>query len=100
MRTLSVTVLASVLILLLPSAVTHVASPAFALEECSCTAKDNSCSVSISCQGGCTKFCGDNNNCGAECSGLYAAFGMEVTFEMQNANYPQLVAELARVCGK
>jgi len=100
MRKLGIAVLASVIVLLLSPALSHFASPAFIFEACSCTAKDNSCSVSISCQGGCTKFCGDNDNCHAECSGLYEVLGMEVTLEMQNGNYSQVVAELARVSGK
>lgn len=69
-------------------------------DNCSCSAPDGSCSASVSCKGGCTKFCGNNNNCSAECSGAYSFYGTEVTFEFQNATYPQLVAELSRLSGK
>src|SRR5215467_7980094 len=73
---------------------------ASAVDTCSCSAPDGSCSASVTCKGGCTKFCGNNNNCYAECSGAYSYYGMEVTFEVQNATYPQLVAELSRISGK
>ncbi len=69
-------------------------------DNCSCSAPDGSCSASVTCKGGCTKFCGNNNNCSAECSGAYSFYGTEVTFEVQNATYPQLVSELSRVSGK
>jgi hypothetical protein len=71
-----------------------------AMDTCSCAAPDGSCSASVTCQGGCTKTCKNNNNCWAECSGAYSIYGMEVTFEVQNATYPQLVAELSRLSGK
>lgn len=99
MRKSSAAVLASVLVLLLSPVLSHFASPASAFDTCSCTAADNSCWASVSCQGGCTKFCGNNDNCHAECSGLYEVLGMQVTLEMQNANYSQMVAELARTSG-
>jgi hypothetical protein len=67
---------------------------------CSCSAPDGSCSVSVTCTGQCTKFCGNNDNCSASCSGFYSYFGNEVTFEMRNGNYSKLVAELVRVGGK
>lgn len=86
--------------LVLAFAPTHSASPAFMLEDCSCTAPDGSCSASVSCQGGCTRYCGNNDNCSASCSGAHEFLLMEVTFEMQNANYSQLVARLARISGK
>ena len=66
------------------------------MDTCSCVAPDGSCSASVSCQGGCIKFCGNNNNCWASCSGGYSGFGEELTFELQNAGYPELVAELSR----
>jgi hypothetical protein len=70
------------------------------MDSCSCVAPDGSCSASVSCQGGCIKFCGNNNNCSASCSGGHAALGEEVTFDLQNAGYPELVAELSRRTGK
>lgn len=100
MKKLSTVVLASVLILLLPSPLTRFAPPAFVVEDCSCDAPDGSCSVTISCQGGCTKFCGSNGNCHAKCSGDYAFLEMEVTLDIKNGTYPQLVTKLARLSGK
>jgi hypothetical protein len=54
----------------------------------------------VTCTGGCTKYCGNNDNCHAACSGSYAYLETEVTFEMQNASFPQLVSELGRISGK
>lgn len=100
MRKLRAAVVAFFLILLLSTASSHVASPAFVFDTCACTAPDGSCSLTITCRGGCIKFCGNNGNCHAECSGSYGFLEEEVTLEMQNANYPQMIAELARVSGK
>lgn len=100
MKKLSAVVLGSVFILGLGPGPTHSASSVPVMEECSCSAPDGSCSASISCSGGCTKFCGNNDNCSASCSGYYEFLGAEVTLEMQNSTYPQLVAELAHVSGK
>lgn len=69
-------------------------------EHCACTAPDGSCSASVNCTGGCTQHCGVGGDCYAYCSGYYAFLGMETTFQMQNATYPQLVDELAHASGK
>ena len=100
MKKLSASLLASLFILSFLSAPIHSASSASMIEECSCSAPDGSCSASVTCSGGCTKFCGNNDNCSASCSGSYEIFATEVSFEMQNSTYPKLVAELARVSGK
>src|ERR1043166_3708778 len=91
-------VLTCVLAFVLPSL---VASPSFAtFEDCDCIATDGSCSASISCQGPCTRFCGNGGNCYAECSGDYGFLGAETTLELQNATYPQLITALAHQSGK
>jgi len=100
MRKLTAAVLTSAFILALTFAFTPSASPAFARETCSCAAPDGSCSASVTCTGGCTRFCGNGDNCSASCSGRYKMLATEVTFEMQNAKYPQFVAELARISEK
>lgn len=82
------------------SASTDPGNAASLISDCSCTAPDGSCSVSVSCTGGCIKFCGNNDNCSASCSGSYTFYSNEVTFEMQNGNYPRLVSELSRASGK
>jgi hypothetical protein len=69
-------------------------------DDCDCSASDGSCSASISCQGGCTRFCGPGGNCYAECSGDYQFLGAETTLELQNATYPELVTALAHQSGK
>ena len=71
-----------------------------ALDTCSCTAKDGSCSVSVSCSGGCIKHCGYNDDCYAYCSGSYAFLAREVTFEVENGRYPEFVDKLSRASGK
>lgn|SRR6266481_1622554 len=40
-------------------------------ESCSCSSPDGSCSVSVSCRGGCQRYCGSDGNCWAECSGFF-----------------------------
>lgn len=100
MRKLTAAVLASVFTLALSFAFTSSAYPAFVNKSCSCGSSDGSCSASVTCTGGCTQFCGNNDNCSASCSGSYAFLDTEVSFEMQDAKYQQLVAELASVSGK
>lgn len=75
-------------------------SPAAAFDDCNCEAPDGSCSASISCAGGCIRFCGPSGNCYAECSGAYEFLGMETTLEVQNGTYPELVTKLAHLAGK
>lgn len=70
------------------------------MSECSCSAPDGSCSVTVTCTGGCVRFCGNGGNCSASCSGSYIFYTNEVTFDMPNGNYPQLVTELSRISGK
>jgi hypothetical protein len=67
---------------------------------CACTAPDGSCSVSVTCSGGCTKFCGNNDNCYASCSGSSSFLANEVNLEMQNSDYSRLVNKLSRMSGK
>lgn len=107
MKKLFAAVLASAFSLVLISALTFHGSPAATtspaatmVQSCSCSAPDGSCSVSLECQGGCEKHCGNDGDCWAECSGFYGMLGTEITVEMQNSTYPQLVAELARISGK
>jgi hypothetical protein len=100
MRKVRILLFTSVFTLTLAPVFTPTASPALVRENCSCTAPDRSCSVSISCRGGCTQFCGNNDNCYAYCSGAAELFGTEVTYVSQNGNYRELVAELARLSGK
>jgi hypothetical protein len=98
MKKLSALLLTSAF-LVLTFAPPHSATPAFTLEDCSCTAPDNSCSASISCKGGCEQWCGPGGDCLAQCSGSLQLLGMETTLQMRNAKYPQLVSELARFSG-
>lgn len=66
---------------------------------CSCVASDGSCSASVTCTNGCQKYCGNNGNCYAYCSGVFPDLYREVTLEIENGTYPQLVEELSRVSG-
>lgn len=100
MKRLPAAVLTITFTLAISFVLTPSAYPALVRDTCTCSAPDGSCSASVSCTGGCTKFCGNNDNCSASCSGRYAFLDMEVTFDMQDARYPQFVAELARISGK
>jgi hypothetical protein len=100
MRKLTTAVLTTTFTLALAFAFTPSAYPTFVRESCSCSAPDGSCSASVTCTGGCTKFCGNNDNCSASCSGHYGFLDTEVTLEMQNATYSQFVTELAHTSGK
>ena len=77
----------------------NTASHIHTSEDCSCVAPLGSCSASVSCGQGCIAFCG-SYDCYAECSGSYAFLGTEVTLELRNGTYPQLVTELARFSGR
>lgn len=98
MKKLRVLALASAFTLALTSALTFPAAQAFAVESCSCSAGDGSCSASVSCRGGCISLC-PSGGCVARCSGYFSTLGTEVTLQMQNGNTNQLLDELARVSG-
>jgi len=100
MKTLTATLLASLFILSTISAPSRAASSAAAIEDCTCSARDNSCSASITCRGGCVTWCDVDGDCFAECSGFLQTFSMETTLQMRDATYPQLITELARISGK
>ena len=100
MRKFSAALLTCAFTLFLAFASAPSASTALLRETCSCSAPDGSCSASVSCRGSCTKYCGNNDNCHAACSGSYGYLDTEVSFDMQNAQYPQLVTELGRVSGQ
>lgn len=102
MKKLSATLLTSICLITLFSALIRPsASPVIPLiKSCGCSADDGSCSISITCTGGCQEFCGNDGDCYAECGGFYQALAIETNLEMQNAKYPQLVTALARVSGK
>ena len=94
-------VLALVLICMMLSTSSHSASSQPALfDTCSCTAPDGSCSATITCHGNCQKYCGNNDNCRAECSGFYGLLATETSIEISFGTYSQLVSELARISGK
>jgi hypothetical protein len=99
MKKLSLVLIASAFVLSVSSTPIHSSTgPAF--DTCSCVAPDGSCSVSITCGGGCVRFCGNDDNCRAWCSGGHGFLEDEFSFEMENGTYPRLVDEIARVSGK
>ena len=75
-----------------------ISGPVF--QDCYCRAIDGSCWVSISCEGGCIKFCGPNGDCSAECSGSMSSFGAEINLEMSEGTYSELTSKLAKISGK
>jgi hypothetical protein len=74
-------------------------SPAF-VETCYCEAADGSCSATVTCRGGCQKYCGNNDDCWAECSGFYTALATETNLEISYGTYSQLITQLSRISGK
>lgn len=100
MKKPSAVLLTTVLLLALLSTPIHPAGPSLVLQDCYCRASDGSCSVSISCAGGCFKACRPNGDCYAECSGSMEIFGAEVTLEVSEGTYSELTSKLAKISGK
>jgi hypothetical protein len=92
--------LAIALAIVFASTFTAPSSHALVRESCSCTAPDGSCSVSIQCPGGCTHFCGNDDNCYASCSGHAGGLGVELPLESQSVSSSKVVAESSRVSGR
>lgn len=86
--------------LIFTSGLTVSAPAAFMRENCQCTASDNSCSVSMTCEGGCQAYCNPQGDCVAFCSGRQGYLGGVITANLVNGTYPQLVDELSRVSGQ
>jgi len=90
----------------LPFAICFVAIPTFAQsgssggQTCSCTAPDGSCSVTITCPGGCVRYCGNKDDCWAECAGSFEDRTTVATVEIKDGTYPQLVKALRSSSGK
>lgn len=68
-------------------------------QTCSCTAPDNSCSVTVQCEGGCVKYCGNKGDCLAECSGVIEP-SEKITARIEEGNYTDFVRWLKRRSGK
>ena len=76
------------------------ASPSIAINDCSCSAEDGSCSVTIDCNGKCFKSCNNNGRCWAECSGFYGTLGLETNLEMPYGTDAVLTSLLAQSSGQ
>ena len=100
MKKPSAVLLTTVLFLALLYAPNHSARPPLVFQDCYCRASDGSCSVSISCAGGCFKACRPNGDCYAECSGSMEFFGAELTLEVSEGSYSELTSKLAKSSGK
>jgi hypothetical protein len=96
MKKLSAALLTTAIVLAILSTTSRSESPVI-YQDCYCQAPDDSCSVSISCAGGCIRFCGNSGDCSAECSGFYSSFALETSFELQNGTYAKLTSRLAQV---
>jgi len=99
-KTLSSFLLTVTLLLAIVSAPQQTNSRSVPFKSCSCTAPDGSCSVTISCQGGCDKFCGNGDNCWAQCSGFFSDLALETNIEMVNGSTSQLTAKLGEISGR
>lgn len=100
MSKINAAVLTSALLVILAT-LPSSASSSVASEDCSCTAPDSSCSVSIpSCNGKCQKYCGSNGDCWGECSGFYRVLALETNIELPYGDYSLLTSLLAQTSGK
>jgi len=70
------------------------------LDSCSCQADDGTCSATVTCSGGCNRYCGNDDNCWAECSGFFSTLAAETNLEISYGTYSQLVAQLAQISGR
>ena len=101
MKKSSAVLLTTVLFLLaLLSTPIRSASPGPVIQDCYCQSPDGSCWVTISCAGGCVKFCGSNGDCSAECSGSMSAFATEVNLAITEGTYAELTSKLSKISGK
>jgi hypothetical protein len=101
MKKSSAVLLTTVLFLLaLLSTPIRSASPGPVFQDCYCQAPDGSCWVTISCAGGCVKFCGSNGDCSAECSGSLSVLAAEVNLSITEGTYAELTSKLAKISGK
>ncbi|MCA1568271.1 MAG: hypothetical protein LC803_22030 [Acidobacteria bacterium] len=70
-------------------------APAAAGQTCSCNAPDSSCTVSVTCQRGCTTVCASQDACYAACGNPEAdLFKVRVTITAEKANGKQVAAKL------
>lgn len=100
MKQSSAVLLTTVLFLALLSTPIRSAAPPLVFQDCYCRASDGSCSVSISCAGGCFKACRNNGDCYAECSGEMEIFGAEISLDVSDGTYSELTSKLAKISGK
>jgi hypothetical protein len=99
-KTLSAGLLTAALVLAIIAVPRHSASRAIPAKTCSCSAPDGSCSVTITCLGGCDYWCDNNDDCSAECSGFYGTLALETNIEIVDGSYSQLTAKLAEISGR
>ena len=99
-KTLSAGLLTAALVLAIILVPRHSASRSNFSDTCSCSAPDGSCSVTITCQGGCNYWCDNNDDCWAECSGFFGALALETNLEIVDGSYSQLTAKLADISGR
>ena len=99
-KILNACVLTAALVLAISSTPQPSESRVVPFKTCSCTAPDNSCSVTITCSGGCDKYCGPGDNCWATCSGFYSDLALETNIEIVNGSSSQLTTKLAEISGR
>jgi hypothetical protein len=80
---------------------THSASPVALMETCSCSAPDGTCSVNLTCRGGCLRYCGNAGDCWAECSDPTGMSGKAHTKETKTESVAraEIMRKLNTVCG-
>lgn len=100
MRKVNAAILTSALSLAMLATLSGSASPSLTFQECTCQALDGSCSVTITCTGGCERYCGEDGDCYAECSGFYGTLALETNLELTYGSYSQLTSLLAHASGQ
>ena len=99
-KPLSAGLLTAALVLAIIAVPRHSSSRSLPSSTCSCSAPDGSCSVTITCHGGCNSWCDNDDDCWAECSGFYGILGLESNIQIVDGSYSQLTSKLAEISGQ
>ena len=78
---------------------TPKAKPTPMPDVCYCSATDGSCSVRVTCRGGCYADC-PSDGCIGYCAGYFSALNTEVTLQLQNSDSNQLLDAVSKVSGE
>ncbi len=100
MKKMSAAILTSAFLLATLLSLSSSATTSSIPQDCTCQAVDGTCSVTISCNGKCQKYCGNNGDCWAECSGFYGVLASETNVEMSYGTDILFTSLLAQSTGQ